>query len=65
MLAMTKAALLHALRRINLNDEVVFTADGEEHDIDYAFVVTGRKGLVLALTPYQAAAGIYADAETA
>ncbi len=57
---MTKAQLIHALRRINLNDEVVFTADGEEHAVDYAFVVTGRKGLVLVLTPYHEAAGIYA-----
>ena len=68
---MTKAALLHALRRIGLNDEVVFAAaDAEqvrdpEHDIRHAYVVTGMRGLVLVLAEDDRAAGMYPDAETA
>jgi hypothetical protein len=62
---MKKAALLHALRRIGLNDEVVFATEGDEMGVDHAFVVTGPKGLVLVLSDSPEAAGVYADAETA
>lgn len=68
---MTKAQLLHALRRIGLNDEVVFAAaDVEqvrdpEHDIRHAYVVTGMRGLVLVLAETPEVAGLYPDAETA
>lgn len=62
---MKKKDLLHALRRIGLEDEVVFATEGDEMGIDYAFVVTGRKGLVLVLSDSHEAAGVYADAENA
>lgn len=58
--------MLHAVRRINLQDEIVFTDEhGEEYNPQYAFVVTGRKGLVLVLAEEAETAGVYADAETA
>ena len=69
---MTKAQLLHALRRINLNDEVVFSSFSGyvgdalvEWEPRHAFVVTGAKGLVLVLAEDDAVAGEYPDAENA
>lgn len=66
---MTKAALLHALRRINLNDEIIAATrvDGTLHEIDlrHAFVTTGPKGPVLVLAETCQVAGHYSDAETA
>lgn len=68
---MTKARLLHALRRIGLNDEIVFarpmddTGHDDEHAIRHAYVVTGMRGLVLVLAETPEVAGLYPDAETA
>lgn len=66
---MTKAQLLHALRRINLNEEVVFARIDQGRLIEdqprYAYVVTGDKGLVLVLTEEPGIAGDYPDSENA
>ena len=66
---MTKADLLHALRRVALNDEIVAATrvDGTLHEIEllYSFVTTGPKGPVLVLAETCQVAGHYSDAETA
>ena len=62
---MKKKDLLHALRRIGLEDEIVFATTGEELDPKHAFVVTGMRGLVLVLSESPEVAGRYDDAETA
>lgn len=66
---MTKQQLLHALRRIGLNDEIVFAKTAgeylEEYQPRHAFVVTGDKGLVLVLSETDSVAGEYPDSENA